>query len=509
MKIWRKEQDWEKGMRHFPIHPKGIPDSLKRKVEERIAMEKKPHRRRTRAWLGSLAIVAALVLLFLQYEPVMNWFKQEKTVTTETFDTTSERTLKVLTHHRDTFMRQYGNAFTIKYPNMSIIGVETMGMNLTQHKDPKAAYYELMEKEQLDVLYVPLQIYKEMAAEGRLYPLDTFVKQQKYDLGGFRPGVIDLLREAGGGNLYGLFPTFNSQAIYYNKDLFERYAIPYPTDQMSWEELLRLAARFPADGTGDNRIYGFVSNSSATYNTAQTIAKTQRLSMTDAENKKLLVNTPSYRTIWGTVADGVKKGWINQTHRSMSGLSSSSIDWYKRNEFFTGNAAMIMSSHSLAYDLEEAKKRFNLASFAWDIVTEPVNQQNPDEASSYWIDGIFAINAKSSNLKDAWELIKLIHSEPMAQKNTASSFGSSTPSTFQNVVTKPKDARMEAFSNLKPSLATIMPAVLPQSFNAEMASIVNSEVKLYTQGTQSLDQTIEAIQAKGQAALDKANTQLK
>ena len=50
---------------------------------------------------------------------------------------------------------------------------------------------------------------------------------------------------------------FYSQAIFYNKDMFNKYGIPLPEDRMSWEKkLFELAQRFPTDGAKDKRVYG-------------------------------------------------------------------------------------------------------------------------------------------------------------------------------------------------------------------------------------------------------------
>ncbi|MFK7696367.1 ABC transporter substrate-binding protein [Paenibacillus sp. HJGM_3] len=506
----RGTRNWEKELRSFPLHPNGIPGSLRRKVEARIAMEEQSHGRRPRLWFAALAAIAVFALLFVQREPLLRWLKQEEPVLTETIDTTTERTLKLLTFHRDTFMRQYGNAFLIKYPNMQIAAVETMSLGLSQQSDLKKAYYDLMEKEQLDVLYVPLSIYKEMAADGKLYPLETFIQKERYDLAAFRPGVIDLLREAGGGKLYGLYPTMYSQAIYYNKDLFDRYGVPLPTDHMSWDDVLRLAARFPADARSDQRVYGFVPTFNDAYNLAQQIALTKRIQLVDAEGKTLLANAPAFRDIWATIGDGLSRGWLNQTQQSLAGLSSNNIEWYKRNEFFLGNAAMLLANEMTVRDLQEAKKRFNLANFTWDLVTEPVDPQHPEDGSSYRVDGVYVVSAKSSNPRDAWELIKLIHSEPIARKNTAAAFGSSTPSSLQRVQTKPEDVRMEAFTALKPKMSALLgPSTLPAAFAQELNGIVNGELKRFAQGTQSMNATIDAIQSKGQEALDRSNWQNK
>jgi multiple sugar transport system substrate-binding protein len=57
--------------------------------------------------------------------------------------------------------------------------------------------------------------------------------------------------------LYRLAPTFNNRALLYNKALFNQYKIAYPTDQMSWDDILNLAKQFPQSTKPAERIYGF------------------------------------------------------------------------------------------------------------------------------------------------------------------------------------------------------------------------------------------------------------
>ncbi len=454
------------------------------------------------AWVGGLAIAMVLAAAFMLREPLLHMFKPvERVVKEETFDQTSERHIKVQVFQSTAFMLQYGQAYVVKYPNMTIEPTETIGLSAPDG-DVYKAYADKMTNEQLDIVYLPTAVYKKMASEGLLYPLDAFIQKEKYNLNTFIPGVIDYLRERDTGQLFGLSPTFNSQAIYYNKDLFNKYGVPFPTDRMTWEQLFELAARFPTDGRGDNRVYGFSPPTSGASIMLNMIGSTNRLSMTDAEGKKLLLNSPAYRKSISLVAEGIRKGWLQQSARGTGSITG--IDMYKRNAFLTGNAAMALSNSGLARDLAEGKRRYNLSTFEWDMVTEPVSGEQPNLSTSFSLDGVYAINAKANNPRDAWELLKVIHSKTIAQKNVASMLVMQ-PSTIDGVPILPKEARREAFSALQIGTEATADTAAPYSFSAEINAIVNQEIQTYAQGAQSLEQTLQTLQDKGQQALDKAN----
>jgi hypothetical protein len=81
-----------------------------------------------------------------------------------------------------------------------------------------------------------------------LYELDAAIEQDsEFSLEGILPGAIQKMRSMGDGKLYDLAPTFSSDAIFYNKKLFEEYGVPLPQDGMIWNDLLLLAERFLAD----------------------------------------------------------------------------------------------------------------------------------------------------------------------------------------------------------------------------------------------------------------------
>jgi len=93
--------------------------------------------------------------------------------------------------------------------------------------------------------------------------LDPLIEQDRFDTSGIYSAVIDQLRESGNGKLYGLAPEFITNAIFFNADLFRKYGVELPTDRMSWDEVLRLAQRFPSDGSEEERVYGLQEGASS------------------------------------------------------------------------------------------------------------------------------------------------------------------------------------------------------------------------------------------------------
>lgn len=121
------------------------------------------------------------------------------------------------------------------------------------------------------------------------------------------PSILKLLRDKGNGKLFGLSPTFNSSALYDNIDLFQKYGVEPPTDSMSWDEVLKLAKRFPTDGSEKDRIYGFSTQShSSVFDMVWTISRTNGLRILNPDATQVTLAGDGWKRVLQTVVDAVK-----------------------------------------------------------------------------------------------------------------------------------------------------------------------------------------------------------
>ncbi|WP_232189721.1 hypothetical protein [Cohnella silvisoli] len=61
----------------------------------------------------------------------------------------------------------------------------------------------------------------------------------------------------------------------------------------------------------------------------------------------------------------------------------------------------------------------------WDVVTMPVNPQNPNVTDGTSLDQILAIDAKSSNIEAAWKFISYVNGDDYARVRSKTKLGSS------------------------------------------------------------------------------------
>ncbi|UVI28690.1 ABC transporter substrate-binding protein [Paenibacillus spongiae] len=449
-------------------------------------------------------------------------------------DREDKGSLKVAYFNEEAFFMQYGNAFQAMYPNIQLEVVSTE--SVFNAEDPVSEMEKLLKEQQPDALYLTEEQYAEFAKKGLLYDLDAVVKQDQFDLDSFQPSVIELLKARGGGKLYGLSPSFSSQVLYYNKDLFDQYGIPYPTDGMSWDEVMQLAERFPVKKDGDDALFGLFQSSQTVdpFELIRTIGEAKGLIYADADAGTVSIESPEWKAIFQSVIDGYKSGSISMPAadsgnmggavmmRSMGGKGTIRIGGDSM-RFMSGQAAMTIDgpmimnllgmntkmgaqgavkadsgSSSAMKTLESPFKEIN-----WDVVTLPVDPSQPDVAGSLSLDSVFSINASSESLPAAWEFVKYANGEQLAKTGSKSSPSLSSRTAFKKTE---EGKNIDAFYALQANTQLLL-RTLPEGFTDSFAELASGQIKKAVEGAQTVDDALKAIQTGGQDLLTKAKVE--
>jgi multiple sugar transport system substrate-binding protein len=76
-------------------------------------------------------------------------------------------------------------------------------------------------------------------------------KQQNFDLGRFNPEDLEGVKnQTSNGVLYALPFSVNFSAMYYNKDIFDKFAVPYPKGNLTWDQAIELAKQVARTDSG-------------------------------------------------------------------------------------------------------------------------------------------------------------------------------------------------------------------------------------------------------------------
>lgn len=419
-------------------------------------------------------------------------------------------TIKVMSDREVSyFYRQYGSLFLAKYPNIDLQVASTQGaikstpgMNIM---DINKEYKKFIDEQRPDVLLLRLDQYEDYAAEGRLYELDAVIKQDKFDLTGIEPAIIDTIKSRSGGKLYGMTPGFTGRALYYNKSLFAKYGVPLPKDRMTWEELLAIARRFPTTGEESDRIYGFAfsTDTDDAMQYVRMIGDSKGLSYIDADSGTVTIHTETWKQAAQLVFEAIKSGAIyvpSPNKPILNGVTTE--ERYKSDPFTSGKVAMTIKGNYFLNELKSATPHLKDQMPDWDLVTLPIDPQNPDGAGSMALT-IFAINAQSPNLRAAWEFVKYVDDDEYARVISRSQMDLSSLPTRTKYLKEANNRNLAAFAMLSGNPNKAMTTV-PIQFTNIFLKLANTEFRSVLEEKKTVDEALQTIQDKGQQELLRA-----
>jgi multiple sugar transport system substrate-binding protein len=97
-----------------------------------------------------------------------------------------------------------------------------------------------LEAERSDVSWVSQDLVAQFAAQNRILDLSSLVEQDEaFQLAAFYPGTVDALSQEG--QIWAIPSGVDVVVMYYNRDLFDQYKVPYPEIGWTWDDLLERA----------------------------------------------------------------------------------------------------------------------------------------------------------------------------------------------------------------------------------------------------------------------------
>ncbi|MFD0588915.1 ABC transporter substrate-binding protein [Paenibacillus sp. GCM10027627] len=416
--------------------------------------------------------------------------------------------LKVMYYDESSFFQEYGMLYSALHPEVDIQVVSTSQLRRDGENDEKFDYAkaleELVAKEKPDVILSDSNEFEKMAQNGKFLDLNANMTKDKFNTEGMIPGMVDYMKEIGGGQVYGLPSSFYTQVLFYNKTLFDKYNVPHPTDQMNWSDVIQLAKQFPTEGEPADRVYGLkVGYNGGLSEISSGIANSEGLNYVNPTTKQMTINTPGWKTATQTALDALNsKALYSEGDNPNMGGGGSYEDYLLQNPFISGKLAMTIDG---TYFMDEIKRATEYIKEEgkvvkdWDIVTVPVSPQFPDESVDMRYNGIFSINKESTNPEAAWNFVSYVSSEEFARVKSKSNYGNFGVHT--KYIKDEEGRNYAAFYKLKPSKNAIdytEMEKLPSQFNMIFYDYMREEFKAIQDGKKSIDEALEVLQVKGE-----------
>lgn len=218
------------------------------------------------------------------------------------------------------------------------------------------------------------------------------VKTVGMDLSRFEQAALDSVRVASDdGWLVGIPFQQNFNALYYNKDIFDKFAVGYPTDGMTWEQALDLARRLTRSEDG-------VQYTGLHPEWVLRPAYPLALTIVDAKTGKSRLQSEP----WKQVAELLQQ--IGAIPGNWDGKTNRQDFWGKR------SIAMLATTNVFASIEPEARKGFT----NWDVAQYPSYSSQP--GVSGMVDAWVMIVAKTSRHKEqAMQVIDVVTSDEVQQ----------------------------------------------------------------------------------------------
>jgi multiple sugar transport system substrate-binding protein len=211
--------------------------------------------------------------------------------------------------------------------------------------------------------------------------LRTMIKTLNLDLTPIEPTVMDAIRSFGtNGELYGLPFGMNHGALIYDKDIFDKFGVPYPKDSLTWEEVVDLNRRYLTRNEGGIQYVGAAT--SAFVN----MFRQYGLSTVDEKNEKAVLTTDGFQRVFGLLQQLFQVPGYVQNNK----YSYVSADFY-REQTLAMQANWIAA---IANDIKSYKP-----SFAWELSTFPAFKDRPGVGNP--VDFHMMAVSKTSKHKDA------------------------------------------------------------------------------------------------------------
>ncbi|WP_282942046.1 extracellular solute-binding protein [Paenibacillus sp. RC67] len=224
------------------------------------------------------------------------------------------------------------------------------------------------------------------------FNIEDLIKKHRFDTSRIAPEVLETVKIASNQSyIVGFAAYHNPFGLFYNKDVFDRMGIPYPKDNMTWDDLKELSVKITRL---DNGIQYRGLYPDFLYRGARQLS----LPYADFQTNKSLLNTDPWKELfqlWASMYD--IPGMTAGDYKALN---------YGKNEqaFIKGELAMLAGYSNTLNALRKAPD------VKWDVVTYPSNKKAPGVA--HRVDSpVLAITSQSPNKDAAFQVLETILSD--------------------------------------------------------------------------------------------------
>jgi multiple sugar transport system substrate-binding protein len=280
----------------------------------------------------------------------------------------------------DLMNKQYGDTLRKKFPNVNF--------NFIVYAKGTTIAEVVGANTPIDLIFGSIGVFHDRILSYNLQmDMSGLIKSHNYDLAKLDPSLVEMQRKLDPDRgIFGLPVYVGVSGLYYNKDIFDKFGVAYPKDNMTWDQMYELARKLNRTD-GGVRYYGYTGSPTIQLSTNQL-----SLDPIDPKTLKSNFNTEPWKKFLETVIAGYKA----------SGLDREQLKDAKQRALFEKDQVAAMWTN---YSGGTPPETMN-----WDVVTVPTFKEapgiGPGPYPSYWY-----VTSTTKHKDAAFEIIAFLTSE--------------------------------------------------------------------------------------------------
>ena len=292
------------------------------------------------------------------------------------------------------------------------------------------------------------------------------------DTSGFNQTALEAFQYDG--KQFGIPNSFSNVVLIYNKDLFDKAGVSYPTDDWTWTEMSEAAKKIRAISADTYGLYRPLS-----FHEFYKGVKQNGGSLLSEDGKNFTVNLPQNVETLEIMSDWVTGSNVMPSDAQMGGMG----DW---DLFKSGRLGMIVTGIWAFSDFTDN------CDFAWDVAVEPGNTAK----ATHFFSNAYVVNKETTNPEAAAALAAFLAGSKEAAQIRVDASWELPPVTYQDVLDSylkvtPPENREAVFKSLD---YLVTPPVVKQQ--SEMQEIISKYLNNAVSGNISAKDALDACQAE-------------
>ncbi|MGO4697784.1 ABC transporter substrate-binding protein [Paenibacillus sp. 2TAB26] len=274
-----------------------------------------------------------------------------------------------------------------KYPNVTIERITPAATTTPE---------EVLSTHVPDIIFGSVQ--QRVIRTGVYQDLRELIKKHHFDESRLKPIGYDYIKDItkGKGDAVLALPfNINQHVLYYNKDIFDKFGVPYPTEkQLTWDEAVELGTKLTRTENGIQYIGLVVDNLTG-------LGKSLGIPYLDRETGQAALDTPE----WLRVFELQKKIFEIPGYVAQDGIWNWTRDHFMKDQNIAIRVSWLANMVGPLEELRQQGVEFN-----WDIAPAPNFSDQLGNTREAQIHSI-AINSQSPHQDEAFQVIAEILSD--------------------------------------------------------------------------------------------------